>query len=282
MSIIQIHLRALWALFVLVTINCVLLSSNSKADEYVLIMSKNDELCRYMQQLYNADLKKYGKFEYRKHKEFNWVKWTDKIITLRPASDQTSTMDISARISVFDINNDSKKEVILYSPSMLSNLDIDSYDVFEYDVLRMLKESDTVDGDILYKRRMRSFLSSDGIPVNVYDISDENIIKLPQLMQSSIRHTKERGDKIEYFVGWDHRIDFIKIKDKYFIAFDGYPSIGPKQNYDEVGRYCLLSEYQQDNTLSCQCIYLIKGKKPKRKGSFAEDRPSLPKPRYLE
>jgi hypothetical protein len=129
---------------------------------------------------------------------------------------------------------------------------------------------------------MKGFLSSDDIPVNVYDINEKDIKKLPKEMQSSIVYIKARGDKDEYYVGWDHKIDFVKLKDRFYIAFDGYPSIGPKQSYEEVGHYSLLSEYQQDNTLRHQCLYLIKESKPVRKGIDFDDRPSLPMPRYLE
>lgn len=254
----------------------------SMTDEYVLVMSKNEDVCHYMLNLYNNDLKKYGQVRYKLHKEFNWIKWEDKGIRLRPVSEPTYVMGISARIALFDINNDSKDEVVLYSPSMLANQPIESYDVFPYDILTILNENKITDGEAFFSKRMAHFSSSDGIPVNVYEISEENIKKLPVEMQSSITYIKTRGDKNEYYVGWDHKIDFVKLKDCFYIAFDGYPSIGPKQNYEEVGHYSILSEYQQDNTLRHQCMYLIKESKQNRRVPGFDDRPSRPMPRYLE
>ena len=234
------------------------LSSISFADEYVLVMSKEDNVCQHMLKLYNDDLKQYGQVRYDQHKEFNWIRWQDKGIRLRPASNPKATTGISAKIALFDINNDSKEEAIVYHPSTQSDRPIDVYDVFPCDVLTMLNENDIVDGETLFSRRMKGFLSSHGIPVNVYDISEENVKKLPEEMQSSIVYIKARGDKYEYYVGWGHRVDFVKLKDRFYIAFDGYPSIGPKQSYEEVGHYSIISEYQQDNTLNHQCLYLIK------------------------
>jgi hypothetical protein len=95
------------------------IENKGTADEYVLVMSKDDNVCLHMLKLYNSDLKKYEQVRYKRHKEFNWIKWVDKGIRLKPASEPTHVMGISARIAVFDINNDFKDEVILYSPSML-------------------------------------------------------------------------------------------------------------------------------------------------------------------
>lgn len=249
-------------LFALVLI---LLSSVCFADEYVTVMCKKETLCQHMLKLYNEDLKKYGKVKYEHHKEFNWIKWEDKGIRLRPASEPTVVGGISAKIALFDINNDSKDEVIFYHPSMQSNQPIDVYDIFPCEVLTMLKEKKIIDGETLFSKIMNHFTSSDGIPVNVYDINEQNIKKLSKNMQEFIVGTKERGDKDEYFVGLAQKVIFLKFNNRYYIVFEGPRGIGPGEDWEKVEKYSVISEYQQDNTLKHQCLYLIKKDKSSNK-----------------
>ncbi len=44
---------------------------------YVLVMSKEDNVCQHMLKIYNADLKKYGEVRYDEHEEFTAIKWED-------------------------------------------------------------------------------------------------------------------------------------------------------------------------------------------------------------
>ena len=118
------------ALFVLILIS---LSSAGFGDEYSLVMSKDDCLCKHMLRLYNTDIKKYDKVKYELHKEFNWLKWEDKTINIAPPGEPIGvTVDVDAKIAYFDINNDSKDEAIVYSVGSISNFPTDDYDIFKY------------------------------------------------------------------------------------------------------------------------------------------------------
>ncbi|MBU2591144.1 MAG: hypothetical protein KKC21_03880, partial [Nitrospinae bacterium] len=65
-------------------IDCIKKSYEERIDvligKYVLIMSKDDNLCGHMLNLYNRDLDKYGEVRYNEHEEFNWIKWEDKTL----------------------------------------------------------------------------------------------------------------------------------------------------------------------------------------------------------
>ena len=73
------------------------LSSISFADEYVLVMSKDDNVCQHMLKLYNDDLKKYGEIKYSQHKEFNTIKWEKRNYLY--SFDDITTTDIPVLIS---------------------------------------------------------------------------------------------------------------------------------------------------------------------------------------
>jgi len=219
-----------------------------------------------MRKLYNSDLKKYGQVKYDQHEEFNWIKWEDKGIRLRPAGERT-TEGISAKIALLDINNDSHDEVIVRSPSMMGGEPIEVYDVFNSDVLTILNKNEVIEGKPYYAKRLHIFSSDGGIPVNIYDISEENVKKLPERTKQYIVIRKNQGEKDMYLIGLTDKINFLRYKNHFYIAFEGPRDIGPGENWDKVERYSIVSEYQQDNTLKHQCLYLIKKDKPaKRRG----------------
>lgn len=233
------------------------------SEEYALVMSKEDNVCQHMLKLYNADLKKYGQVKYKQHKEFNWIKWEDKEISIRPAGTPEEVMDIDAKIAFFDINNDSKDEAIIYHESMLFNRPMDVYDIFRTDDLAML--DDVVDGKIYYSKTQKSFDSNEGTTLNVYEISDNGLKKLPKRMRDSVKAVKSSNNNNLDFVGGPQKIYFIKINDHFFMYFEGPRGIGPNESYKMVEHYGIISEYQQDKTLKNLCLYLIKkGKQTKR------------------
>ena len=235
-------------------------SSAAWADEYVLVMSKDDNVCQHMLKLYNADLKKYGRVMYEKHEEFNWIKWEKKAIRIRPAFAPSMIEIEPSEIALFDINNDTRDEAIIYSESMLSGHPLDLYEIFRTDDLPML--DDVVDGKIYSSKRQKSFDSNEAPPLNLYEITDSGLRKLPKRMRFFISATKARGDNFGYFVGSSSKINFIKYHDRYYIAFRGPMSLAPGERHDKMGQYSIISELQQDNTFKHQCLYLIKKAKP--------------------
>jgi len=226
------------------------------ADEYVLVMSKDDNVCQHMLKLYNDDLKKYGSVQYKLHSEFNWIRWMDKKIKLRPATYPNAVWDIDAKTVLFDINNDSQEELIVYSESTLSNYEVYIYDIFPSKYLSAL--DGIIDSKKYYSNVLKSLNSNDGTPQNVYDISEAGLAKLPNKMKTHIDSVKARGDKYEYFVGGQQNINFVKFNDRFYIELEGPRGIGPNEKYSSVEHYCIISEYKQDNTLNNQCLYLIK------------------------
>lgn len=233
------------------------------ADEYALIMSKNENLCKHMQKIYNDDLKKFGGVQYKLHSEFNWIRWMNKKIKLRPATAPNTVWDMDAKIVLFDINNDFKKELIVYTESTLSGYEVYIYDIFPSKYLSTLDE--IIDGKKYYSNVLKSLNSNDGTPQNVYDISDEGISKLPIKEKTHIDFVKARGDKYVYFVGSQQNINFLKFNDRFYIEFEGPRGVGPNEKSSSVEHYCIVSECKQDNTLNNQCLYLIK-KDIKKKG----------------
>lgn len=82
------------------------------ADEYVLVMSKDDNVCQYMLNLYNEDLKKYGQIDYDRHNEFKVIKW-EKQKSYFQSQEAKGLKEYGTLISKFDINNDGVSEIII-------------------------------------------------------------------------------------------------------------------------------------------------------------------------
>jgi len=88
------------------------------ADEYVLVMSKDNDVCLHMGMLFNRDLKKYGAIRFDKHEEFNAIKWERKRAYNinekgeRDYGERTLSQE-TILLSMFDINNDGTKEIVL-------------------------------------------------------------------------------------------------------------------------------------------------------------------------
>jgi len=87
------------------------------ADEYVLVMSKDNDACLHMLRIFNVDLKKAGFIEFDRHEEFTTIKWETKRRYSVTKGGERNYDDPATRenvlMSVFDINNDGRKEVVL-------------------------------------------------------------------------------------------------------------------------------------------------------------------------
>jgi hypothetical protein len=90
------------------------------ADEYVLVMSKDNDVCLHMGMMFNRDLKKYGAIRFDKHEEFNAIKWERKRAYRinekgeRDYGERTLSKE-TMLLSTFDINNDGTKEIVIKS-----------------------------------------------------------------------------------------------------------------------------------------------------------------------
>lgn len=114
-----------------------LLALQVHADQYMLVMSKNDQVCQQMYELYLSDMGKHGKIVFENHAEYNWLKWDDDISVYYFSGTKESPMYDgwnSGKIAAFDINNDGKEEAVLFERLSLSgNLhDVLNFFPFEY------------------------------------------------------------------------------------------------------------------------------------------------------
>ena len=104
------------------------MSSTALADEYVLVMSKNDKLCQHMLWLYNKDLMEYGEIQYDKHEEFTKIKWEEgAYFYYYNERKQTGKWNISR----FDINADGKEEIVVKNIDLLGGFPTDSICFFK-------------------------------------------------------------------------------------------------------------------------------------------------------
>ena len=88
----------------------IILGAISYADEYVLVMSKDNGICHHMLRLINKDLKKYDQIIFKDHEEFSAIKWEIKTFD---DNGHYSANSQKILLSVFDINNDAKAEIVL-------------------------------------------------------------------------------------------------------------------------------------------------------------------------
>jgi hypothetical protein len=92
-------------------------TANSKTvvNKYVLAMSKNDDVCGHMLRIFNDDLQKYGDIRFNKHNEFNILRWEKK--PRYRINEKSNNIEVIGTdlYSLFDINNDRRKEIVLWS-----------------------------------------------------------------------------------------------------------------------------------------------------------------------
>ncbi|MBZ0093917.1 MAG: lysozyme inhibitor LprI family protein [Sulfuricella sp.] len=93
-----------------------------KAEEsYTLVMSKDDELCNHMMELFNQDLKQYGwrgDEHQEEHEEFKRVPWQPARFS-SVIDGRTEYTDVEG--ALFDFNNDGVQDFVVRWKSSLSN-----------------------------------------------------------------------------------------------------------------------------------------------------------------
>lgn len=275
------HGRGGFIKIMILTLTLFFIPTTSLGDEYVLVMSKEDNLCQHMLNIYNSDMNKYGKVKYEDHKEFNWVRWEGKKIHLIGASGPPP-IEINAQIALFDINNDSENEVIVFSEGSLSNSPTNDYDIFHHDDLEMLDE--IVEGKEFYAKTLKSFSSADFISIDFHGGKRNETTKFPK------NEKKFAGKaKISKHIS-TNKINFLKFNNRFYITFEersnaetlalaldrfyregGDVKTSQRSNewlvegFNELEKYSVVSECQKDNTLITQCLYLKKDKPAKRR-----------------
>lgn len=107
------------------------------ADEYVLVMSKEDNVCQYMLKVYNEDLRKYGEIKYEEHEEFTAIKWEEKKYYWEAYGNKHYDDVLMSR---FDINNDGKEEIIIKSTGSIRGNTTYSLDIFKGEDIGVFKD----------------------------------------------------------------------------------------------------------------------------------------------
>lgn len=253
--------------------------------EYALVISKNHCLCQHLLHLYNNDIRQFGEVRYSLHKEFNWPEWKHQTISIVGVGGVSYVQD--AEIALFDINNDSRNEAIVHTEPSLSNSPTDQYDIFDYGDIAILNE--TVDGRVYYKKVLKSFSSADGVPVNIFDLREEDLKELPEELRFTLEAAKKRGEKHISLGDAVVKINFLRLENRVFLTFEersnaemlamalhrfyeegGDPKTSRRSNqwlvdgFNELAKYSIVSEYQKDNTLSNQCLFVRKDTPAKR------------------
>ncbi len=223
-------IKRLFLVFVLL-----LFPSISFADEYVLVMSKEDNVCQYMLKLYNEDLKKYGEVRYDEHEEFTAIKWEEKrYYTTRHGKKDYSIMDYgSVIISRFDINNDGKEEIIVKEEGSLKGILSENLYYFKGEDSDYFK--DEFDIKILYNKAIRKLAFTGGF----YDLKE-----LPQFLYLGIGGKEVKG---HYLLAGHFYINPFAFKETYYIDM--------KDN-EEIGNFLVILKYTKDNQIKDVCYYL--------------------------
>ncbi|MDD4884735.1 DUF1566 domain-containing protein [Sulfuricurvum sp.] len=190
---------------------------------YQLVKSQNDEVCRSMGEMYNADIQKSGKIDFQIHPEYNWVNWDKKII-FKKDNDYSPEID-SFGINYFDINNDGNKETVLFGQRIFDIFrTVQSYDalIFFPDDAKLNYMAITL-GD-LFKTRKTTSLNADAEYLNP-------------------------NQKKELLNGF-YTIRPFKYHDQYFVSLFGH-----KDNQPNTNNAIVIAKFDANNTLHDVCYF---------------------------
>lgn len=236
---------------VLLVLVLFLLPSICLADEYVLVMSKEDNVCQHMLKLYNEDLRKYGEVRYDEHEEFKAIKWEEKkYYTTYPDGKKHYMDNGSVLMSRFDINNDGKEEIVLKFTQFFKREFADNLYFFKSEYSHFFKDEFDVNGlhlKAIGKMGTMAFMG------NTYALKG-----LPQI--SEIVGGKEV--KLFYVMGgWFYVNPFVFKEASYIDMRDDDPPDSKK--------FLVILKYTKDNQLKDICYFLkavnCKNKNQRRK-----------------
>lgn len=216
-----------------------LFPSISFADEYVLVMSKEDNVCQHMLKIYNEDLKKYGGIKYDEHEEFKAIKWEKKryFTTYPDGKKDYSIMDYrSVVMSRFDINNDGKEEIVVKFVGEWKGSPADSLYFFKKEYSDYFK--DEFDVKDLYLKAIGK------VGTMVFEGNSYALKELPKIFIGII------GDKEaynHYSLGGHFYVDPFVFKEAYYINM--------RDDSSEI-KFLVILKYTKDNQLKDTCYYL--------------------------
>lgn len=215
-------------------------------DDYLLVMSKDNELCQHMLKKYNADLNKYGTVKYDLLDEFKKIEWAKRKkynITGLGAKKYAGEV----LISQFDINNDGKSEIVIVDKdSMLSGKTSDMLYIFEANSFDFAEE--VMINENFAKKAI-------GVLGCAYDRKpfEGLAYKLTELpaydLWINIRDNKPEPSY--YMIGSHFSFHPFLYKEKYYTSFH------QKYSYrGETEKWEVIAQYSKDNSLKDICYFI--------------------------
>ncbi len=225
--------------------------------EYVLVMSKEDNVCQHMLKIYNADLKKYGEVRYDEHEEFTAIKWEEKkYYRVREGKKEYPVYPYATNITVlmsrFDINNDGKEEVVIKDAGMVFSIITENLFYFKGEDSAYFKEKE-FDIKILYNNATGRVGGGADFERSVYYLK-----KLPQIYIGIIGGKEAYS---HYPVGPHFYVNPFNFKGAYYIDM--------KDMQRSSNKWLVILKYAKDNQIKDICYFLkasdCKSNKPKRR-----------------
>lgn len=219
------------------------LSSISFADEYVLVMSKDDCACQHMLKLYNEDLRKYGNIKYDKHEEFNAIKWEEKkYYTTFPDGQKHYPVSKPGTLSIsrFDINNDGNDESIVKQEGFLKGILSESIYYFKGKNVDYFKD-DEFDAYLLFSKATGS------VGTGAFD---QNVYELKELPKISIGMILDKETYSHYAFGGHFYVNPFVFKGSYYI------DMRQKQNIYSPYQWLVILKYDKHDQIQdiCYCL----------------------------
>jgi hypothetical protein len=245
----------------LISINCTLFfwllvfSSISLSeilpDEFLLVMSKKDDVCQDMRKIFNKDLKENGELDIYRHAAFNSIVWEKPLDLLSGKEDLNDSLDQS-RLSTFDINNDGVDETILI------NRFIHYGSLNQVDALYFFSQDDYPKKH--QKSQIRELMQKK-LNYQPDTVGDSRSYQLKELPVQYVRQSY-KGTPYESDVDVDVYIYMGDVRYKVPFSYKGQFYIGLFRNYKNYFRpieesdIVSIRQYQKDNSISDVCHYI--------------------------
>ncbi len=241
---------------IIIVLFLLFLPSISWSDEYVLVMSKEDNVCQHMLKLYNEDLRKYGEIKYDEHEEFNAIKWEEKkYYTTYPDGKKHYPMSPpdTVLISRFDINHDGKEEIVVKQAGFLKGILSEALYYFNGEDADYFKDAE-FDVYLLYTKATGS-VGTGAFKTNVYGLKE-----LPKIFIGNVLGKETYN---HYSLGGHFYVNPFVFKGSYYV------DMREKQDNPNPYRWLVILRYDKDNQIKDTCYFLkasnCKNNKPKRR-----------------
>lgn len=216
----------------LLTSLILILPAISLADEYILIMSKENRVCQEMLLLYNEDLSKYRDIQYGKHEEY--VRWEKRIayIDYKGVKEKEYML-----MSIFDINNDGKDEVIIKWTGSLRGYSVDSLHIFAKKDLELFANEFNVN---ILRRQIGNIGIDEPFKNHLYYLTE---------MPSQLVSVMGKKNEMNYTVGPLLSLNPFKFNGKYYIEMRD-DTDNPKGT-----KFLIVFQYVDSKKLKDICYY---------------------------